>query len=125
MRNITPPPAEVLEYGNLKVPPKQMKPSEMPGISVSAFFLGFFGAVGVPAVSFLFMAWLHDNTSFVEKWMILPGVVIAISGLIAAALWLRQVPNFRGVGRGVAVGLLVGMMVMGPLAFCYMWIPSR
>jgi hypothetical protein len=113
----------VLEYGYLKVPSKQMKPSEMPGISISAFFLGFFGAVGVPPLSFLAMAWLRDNTSFVEKWMILAGVAIAIIVLIAGALWLRQVPNFRGVGRGVAVGLLVGMMVMGPLAFCYMWIP--
>ena len=119
-RNIIPPPAAVLPYGNLKVP-KKSKPSDMPGISMSAFFLGFFAAVGVPGVSFFAMTWLHEHTSFVEKWMILPGIVIAGIGVIAGALWVRQLPNFRGVGRGVAVGLIMGMMVMGPMAFCYLW----
>ena len=60
-----------------------------------------------------------DQTSVTTRRMVFSGMVVVIVGLILAAIQLRRRPGWAGFGRGVAIGLALAMMALGPCAACY------
>jgi hypothetical protein len=91
-----------------------------PQVSVLAFLGGFIMAVVIGIICFYAMVATGERTSVTTRRLVFSGMVVVIVGLIIAAINLRRVPGWTGFGRGVAIGLALAMMALGPCAACYM-----
>jgi len=98
----------VLEYQQSRTP-----------VSVLAFIGGFIIAIVIGAICFYALVATGDRTKVETRRLVFAGMVIVITGLIIAAINLRRVPGWTGFGRGVAIGLALAMMALGPCAACY------
>jgi hypothetical protein len=81
---------------------------------------GFFTSIGICAACFIL---LGATVSFEPKaaHVIFLGIVLAaVVGLIVLTTSVRRNPSWSGFGPGVTVGLVLGMMALGPCGFCYL-----
>ena len=91
-------------------------------VSIGAFLLGFFSAIGLGAICFFILAASADTSkaNVGERWFFFLLVIGLLIGLVVLANRVGRNPRFNGIGRGVAIGLLLAMMALGPCAFCYL-----
>jgi len=82
---------------------------------------GFFLAIGVCAGGFflLIMGLSMNASTKGAKALPLVLVVIAISLVVFAGWYFGRRPGWRGFMPGVAIGLGLGLMALGPCGFCY------
>jgi len=99
----------VLEYQQSRTP-----------VSVLAFLGGFIMAIVIGIICFFALVATGERTSVMTRRLVFSGMVIVIVGLIFAAINLRKRPGWTGFGRGVAIGLALALMALGPCAACYM-----
>ena len=97
----------VLEYGQARQ------------VSVLAFLGGFITAIAIGIICFYALVATGERTSVTTRRIVFAGMVVVIVGLIFAAIQLRRRPGWAGFGRGVAIGLALAMMALGPCAACY------
>ena len=71
------------------------------------------------AICFFALVATGERTSVQTRRLVFSGMVIVIVGLIFAAINLRKRPGWTGFGRGVAIGLALALMALGPCAACY------
>jgi hypothetical protein len=79
---------------------------------------GFFSAMAVCAVGFFVLAATVDNSKGHHAIILL----LVVSGVIAfmfSTPALSHRPGWNGYGRGVTIGLTLGLIALGPCAFCY------
>jgi hypothetical protein len=88
-------------------------------VSVLAFLGGFIMAIVIGIICFYALVATGEKTSVTTRRMVFAGMVVVIVGLIFAAMQLRRRPGWAGFGRGVAIGLALAMMALGPCAACY------
>ena len=88
-------------------------------VSVLAFLGGFIMAIVIGIICFYSLVATGEKTSVQTRRMVFAGMVVVIVGLIFAAIQLRKRPGWAGFGRGVAIGLALAMMALGPCAACY------
>jgi hypothetical protein len=86
---------------------------------VLAFLGGFIMAIVIGIICFYALVATGDRTSVGTRRMVFAGMVAVIVGLIFGALQLRRRPGWAGFGRGVAIGLALALMALGPCAACY------
>ena len=98
----------VLEYQQSRSP-----------VSVLAFLGGFIMAIVIGIICFFALVATGERTSVQTRRLVFSGMVIVIVGLIFAAINLRKRPGWTGFGRGVAIGLALALMALGPCAACY------
>jgi hypothetical protein len=89
-------------------------------VSVLAFLGGFITAIAIGIICFYALEATGERTSVTTRRMVFAGMVAVIVGLIFAAIQLRRRAGWAGFGRGVAIGLALAMMALGPCAACYM-----
>jgi hypothetical protein len=108
----------MLEYhrSGAKLPYIQ-QPKEQ--VSVLAFLGGFLMAIAIGIICFYSLVATGDRSSVGTRRLVFAGMVVVIVGLIVAAVNLRRSPGWKGFGRGVAIGLALAMMALGPCAACY------
>jgi hypothetical protein len=113
----------VLEYNA----PPRLSPAKAQAMSMAAFAGGFFAAIIVCGLGFFVLAITADNGPGGSHSVGAPiralylGVVVA--AVVATAVFagmLNARPGWRGFGPGSAVGLGLGMLALGPCAFCYL-----
>jgi len=88
-------------------------------VSVLAFLGGFIMAIVIGIICFYALVATGDRTSVGTRRMVFAGMVAVNVGLIFGALQLRRRPGWAGFGRGVAIGLALALMALGPCAACY------
>lgn len=81
---------------------------------------GFFTAIGVCAGCFILLAATVDYQPKAAHIVFLGIVLAAVVGLILLTTSVRRNPSWRGFGPGVTVGLVLGLMALGPCGFCYL-----
>jgi hypothetical protein len=81
---------------------------------IGAFMSGFFIAIGVPALGF--SALLHSKGND-EGIFVATGLAMVL--VACAGYQLGRYPQFNGIGRGVAVGLVLAMMALIPFGACF------
>jgi hypothetical protein len=108
-------PGGVLPYGHAERPEALR--------AVGAFVSGFFVALGLCAGCVVLMAATFDAKSSAQKGtvhtIVIVAIVIAIAGLIVLSRILAKRNIWIGFGRGIAIGLALGLMAVGPCALCY------
>jgi hypothetical protein len=81
---------------------------------------GFFTAIGACAACFILLGATVDFQPK-EAHIIFLGIALAaVVGLIMLSVSMHRNPAWRGFGPGVTVGLVLGMMALGPCGFCYL-----
>ncbi len=100
--------------------PYRPTPDEDDGRTGLRFAGGFFTAIGVCAGCFILLAATVGIEPKSAHVLFLCIVLAAVIGLSALATSVRQNPSWRGFGPGVTVGLVLGMMALGPCGFCYL-----
>jgi hypothetical protein len=88
-------------------------------VSLFAFFGGFIMAIVIGIICFYSLVATGERSSVATRRLVFAGMVVVIVGLIVAAVNLRRSPGWRGFGRGVAIGLALALMALGPCAACY------
>src|SRR2546421_8483572 len=88
-------------------------------VSVLAFLGGFIMAIVIGIICFYALVATGDRTSVTTRRIVFAGMVAVVVGLIIGAIQLRRRPGWAGFGRGVAIGLALAMMALGPCAACY------
>jgi hypothetical protein len=113
----------VLEYNA----PPRLSPAKAQAMSIAAFAGGFFAAIIVCGLGFLLLAVTVDGGSSRGRSggtplnaVYLAAVVVAVIATATFAGILNRRPGWRGFGPGAAVGLGLGMLALGPCAFCYL-----
>jgi hypothetical protein len=109
---LPPPPlrdGRVLEYQQVR-----------PKVSVLAFIGGFLVAITIGIICFYAMVATGDRASVGTRRLVFAGMLVLILGMVYAATRLGRIPGWAGFGRGVAVGLAMSMMALGPCGACYM-----
>ena len=81
---------------------------------------GFFTAIGVCAACFILLAATVDFQPKEAHIIFLGTALAAVVGLIMLSVSTHRKPTWRGFGPGVTVGLVLGMMALGPCGFCYL-----
>jgi hypothetical protein len=83
---------------------------------------GFFLALGVCAGGFYLLIMSLAASSSAKGLSALPLVLIAIAiGLVVyAGVYFGKKKGWRGFMPGIAIGLGLGLMVLGPCGFCYL-----
>lgn len=114
----------VLEYN----PPPRLSPAKAQAMSLAAFAGGFFAAIVVCGLGFFLLAATVEmnsrggpSASGSGLRAIYLGLVVI--GVIATATFggiLNGRPGWRGFGPGIATGLGLGMLALGPCALCYL-----
>jgi hypothetical protein len=89
-----------------------------PPTSVGATIGGFFAAVGVCALGFLILLGTLDKAKY-HHGEILLGIVLMVLAFAFVTPNLSRRPGWRGYGMGVTIGLTLGLLALGPCAFCY------
>ncbi len=110
--SLPPPPLRggvVLEYQQVR-----------PKVSVLAFIGGFLAAIVIGIVCFYAMVATGDRSSVNTRRLVFAGMLVLLMGMVYAATRLGRIPGWAGFGRGVAVGLAMSMMALGPCGACYM-----
>jgi cell division protein FtsW (lipid II flippase) len=115
------------EHGSIAGPPSipgalpyRSTRDEDDGRTGLRFAGGFFTAIGVCAGCFILLAATVDFQPKSAHVLFLCIVLAAVIGLIVLTTSVRQNPSWRGFGPGVTVGLVLGMMALGPCGFCYL-----
>jgi len=91
-----------------------------PSVSILGFIGGFIFAIVIGIACFYAMIITGDRSSVWTRRLVFILMIAAIVGLIFLAAWASRKPAFRGLGRGVVVGLVLSMMALGPCGACYM-----
>ena len=88
---------------------------------------GFFSAIGLCAGGFFLLAatsGMGSQTSSgaakSERGFFLLLVIAAVIGFMIAAPVLAQRKGWKGFGLGATIGLVLGLLALGPCAFCYL-----
>jgi hypothetical protein len=90
-------------------------------VSPGAFAGGFFAALGTCGATFLLLlSTINFRPISAHGLFLLLAIVMVIAMGIGAASVARR-PGWRGFGRGTVTGLCLGMLALGPCAFCYMF----
>ena len=114
-----PPPVEPRETPVLPYrAPRLDTPTQRPGSSVGPFIIGFVASLGVCVGGFMLLG-LTFEVSQPLRWVSFSVVCGAVVGLFFLRYPLQQRFGFSGFGRGVTVGVILGMMALGPCAGCY------
>jgi hypothetical protein len=104
----------VVEYGAL--------PRGTRRATAGAFAGGFFSALAVCGLGILVLSATVDvssqNSGRNNNALFLVGVVVMVVSFIVASV--RFAGRWRGFGPGAAVGLVLGLMALGPCAACYL-----
>jgi hypothetical protein len=79
---------------------------------------GFFAAIGVCAVGFFTLAATVDGYEG-KHGLILLVVVTLVLLFSFSTPGLSNRPKWRGYGRGVMIGMCLGLLALAPCAFCY------
>ena len=80
---------------------------------------GFFAAIGICAAGFFILAETIQSTSGVGlAYLATIGASIVVFCIMAARLNKRS--GMYGFGQGAALGMVLGMLALGPCAFCYL-----
>jgi hypothetical protein len=79
---------------------------------------GFFAALAVCAVGFFTLGFTVDSYKG-KHGLILLGVVTLVLLFVFSTPGLASRPKWRGYGRGVTIGMSLGLLALGPCAFCY------
>lgn len=89
--------------------------------SVGAFIGGFFAALGVCAAGILSLAFTYDPVPKPLHPLIVGGLLVGVGAFVffSATIGKRRA-GWRGFGRGSTIGLVLGMLALGPCALCYM-----
>jgi hypothetical protein len=90
------------------------------GPTVLRFTGGFFTAIGVCAGCVILLGATVDFQPKSAHVLFLGIVLAAVVGLILLTTSVRRIPGWSGFGLGVTVGLVLGMMALGPCGFCYL-----
>ena len=113
----------VLEYN----PPPRLSPAKAQAMSIAAFTGGFFAAIAVCGLGFLLLAFTVDGGpgrshggGAPVRALYLVVVIVAVIATAMLAATLNRRPGWRGFGPGAVVGLGLGMLALGPCAFCYL-----
>jgi hypothetical protein len=102
-----------LEYRTFR--PEDKKRS----IRAGPFILGFFAAIAVAFGCFMLLGATFDTRSGGNIAYLLL-VVLAITGLCILGSRLNKKDAMVGFAPGCATGLILGMLALGPCAFCYL-----
>ena len=102
----------LLPYGGYRPGPQQ------PPANLLASMGGFFAALGVCAVGFFTLALTVDSYKGMHG-LILLGVATLVLLFVFSTPGLASRPKWSGYGRGVMIGMCLGMLALGPCAFCY------
>ena len=108
-----PQPGDVLNYA---APYRSDRPGT--GAIIGRFIGGFFLGLGLCALFMFLFGGTYDQPSLVKK-MIFFSAAGAFIGLAMLAIFLEHRTPLVGLGRGLGVGLVLGLMAVGPCAFCY------
>jgi ribosomal protein S27E len=89
--------------------------------SVGAFIGGFFAALVVCAAGMVTLAFTYDPVPKTMHPLVVLGLGAGVGAFIffCATIGKRR-PTWRGFGRGATIGLVLGMLALGPCALCYM-----
>jgi len=79
---------------------------------------GFFAALGVCAAGFFTLGFTVDAYKGMHG-LILLGVVTFVLLFAFSTPGLSNRPKWRGYGRGVMIGMCLGLLALAPCAFCY------
>jgi hypothetical protein len=81
---------------------------------------GFFTSIGVCAACFVLLGVTVDFQPKPAHIIFLGIALTAVVGLILLSVSMHRKADWRGFGPGVTVGLVLGMMALGPCGFCYL-----
>ena len=79
---------------------------------------GFVAAIGVCAAGFFTLGATVGSAQGYHS-LILLAVVTAVLAFMFSTPVLAHRPGWNGYGRGVTIGLTLGLIALGPCAFCY------
>jgi hypothetical protein len=119
---VVPPPLEsaesipTLQYSSLR---RQVQPDEA-RTHTGWFVMGFFAALGVCACGFALLAATIDNRRNGLGGLYLLVVFAGVAAVIVCAGIINRNPRRRGILPGVILGTILGMIALGPCAFCYL-----
>jgi hypothetical protein len=85
-----------------------------------AFAGGFFASLAVCAGGFFLLGATMDMSSNGSHAIFLLIVATAVIGTIVMGVMIGRKPAMIGFGQGMMVGLVLGMLALGPCAFCYL-----
>ena len=102
----------LLPYGGYRsgTPPPPANPIAAVG--------GFFAALGVCAAAFFTLGFTLNSYRGMHG-LILLGVVTFVLLFVFSTPGLASRPSWRGYGRGVTIGMCLGLLALAPCAFCY------
>ena len=97
---------------------------DRPRMRMWPFVGGFFGGLALCALA---MGLMIGSVDMVDQPSGRPArfaiVALIAAMIIGAQFWAarlgRRRPGWSGIGRGTAIGLALGLMAVGPCAFCY------
>jgi hypothetical protein len=81
---------------------------------------GFFTSIGVCAACFILLGATVGYQPKEAHILFLGVALAAVVGLILLSVSMHRKADWRGFGPGVTVGLVLGMMALGPCGFCYL-----
>jgi hypothetical protein len=119
---VVPPPLETaesvatLDYSSLR---RRVQPDSA-RTHTGWFVMGFFGALGVCAGGFAVLAATVDNRRNGLGGFYLLAVFAGVAAVIVSAGIINRNPRRRGILPGVILGTILGMVALGPCAFCYL-----
>ena len=86
--------------------------------NIGAVIGGFLLAIGVCAGGFVLLGSTFGDNPGKPFYLLL--VILAVIGVIVAAAMLSGRPGWKGFGLAVTVGLMLGLLALGPCGFCYL-----
>ena len=87
--------------------------------SAGAFVGGFFAALGLCGLGVLILGSTVEGVPDNAHGPILISVIAGVIAYIFICIPLAARPGWRGFGRGTLIGMILGMLALGPCAFCY------
>jgi hypothetical protein len=114
------PPARAWEDSDKILQYSSIRRSDSPHWSGGAFAGGFFAALGVCAGGFFLLGATIDSRNSVSGMIFLVIVVIAVIATITMGVFIGRRRSMLGFTQGVAVGMCLGLLALGPCAFCYL-----
>jgi hypothetical protein len=103
----------VLDYAHHR---KRQESDVEDSFRIGAFMSGFFIAIVVAGLGFMGLINSKGNE---EGIFVLVVTGVAIVGVAYGGYQLGRYPQFNGIGRGVAVGLVLAMMALVPFGACF------
>ena len=117
-----PPPLPEMSYGPGGVPILPYRNyhdfANPPPPRTGAVVGGFFAALGVCALGVVVLMASLGTPTYTHGFFLI-GVVTGVLLFVFTTPFIAEKPSMRGWGRGVAIGMCLGMLALGPCAFCY------